>query len=209
MLDASQALSRPVAESAAALASSLRDRELVIAARGGARWAAEALYRRHRRKAYRIASRLARPADRDDLVQDSFVMALSRLDRLRSPELFGSWLAAVVARTASRRFRRLRLVARVELEDSPPEEQLVSQAAGPDILAEIGTVRRVLELLPVEARLVFILRRVERMSIDEVAVHIGRSVATVKRRFADAQRLLDQGIARGRGCLRRRRATSG
>src|SRR5262249_30934870 len=78
------------------------------AARAGESWAGAALYRRHRRMAYRIASRLAAPADRDDLVQDSFLDALANLAQLRNPELFGSWLASVVTRTAARRHRRLR-----------------------------------------------------------------------------------------------------
>lgn len=174
------------------------DRELVLAARAGETWAAEALYRRHRRMVYRIASRLARPSDRDDLVQDSFLNVLASLNRLKSPELFGSWLAAVVTRTASRRFHRLRLVARLDRELPFPTELLVSRAPAPDVLAELKAIYRILDRLPVEARMVFILRRVERMSIGEVAGYMRRSVATIKRRLAAAEHMLDQRMTRTR-----------
>jgi RNA polymerase sigma-70 factor (ECF subfamily) len=194
----------PAGPRAATPDPTLRDRELVAAAREGESWATAALYRRHRRMAYRIASRVARPADREDLVQDAFLEVLSSLKQLRNPELFGSWLASVVARTAARRFRRVRRMAPLD-GDVAASGSLASSAAGPDVFAELGNVHRLLELLPIEVSLVFVLRRVERMSIDEVAARIGRSVATVKRRLSAAERLLDQGMARGPAKLARAR----
>jgi RNA polymerase sigma-70 factor (ECF subfamily) len=154
--------------------------------------------------AYRIASRLAAPADRDDLVQDSFLDALANLGQLRNPELFGSWLASVVTRTAARRHRRLRRLTSLDRDGGLSNERLVSPAAPPDVFAELGGIDRLLALLPLEVSLVFVLRRVERMSIDEVSVRIGRSVATVKRRLADAERLLNKGMIDGPRRLGRR-----
>ena len=55
-----------------------------------------------------------------------------------------------------------------------------------------------LDRLPVEVRIVFILRRVDRMSITEVAAQLGRSVATVKRRLAHVERMLDRRLADAR-----------
>jgi RNA polymerase sigma-70 factor (ECF subfamily) len=171
------------------------DSDLVTAARAGEMWAAEALYVRHRKMVQRIASRLAHAHDRDDLVQDSFLAALGSLHKIQNPELFGSWLAAVVTRTAAHEFQRRRAVARRDRAGLAPEH-LASRAAPPDVLAELGRISRLLERLPVEARRVFILRRVERMSNEEVAARMGRSLATVKRRFAHAQRVLDRRLLR-------------
>jgi RNA polymerase sigma-70 factor (ECF subfamily) len=166
------------------------DRELVSAARAGESWAARALYERHRRMVRRIASRVAGADDREDLVQDAFLKALCSLDQIENPELFGSWLASVVVRTAAHAFNRRRQLAR--LDGGGMVDQLTSPAAPPDVLADLRAVYRVLENLPVESRLVFILRRVERMSIVEVAAHLGRSMATVKRRLARAEGLLNR-----------------
>jgi RNA polymerase sigma-70 factor (ECF subfamily) len=168
------------------------DSELVAAARAGESWAAEALYRRHRKMVQRVASRFARAHDRDDLVQDAFLKALCSLDKIENPDLFGSWIAAVVTRTAAHGFHRRRLIARLDGASALAPEHLTSRAAPPDVLAELRSIYRVLERLPVEARLVFILRRVERMSIEEVAAHLGRSVATIKRRLAHAEETLSR-----------------
>jgi RNA polymerase sigma-70 factor (ECF subfamily) len=155
--------------------------------------------------AYRIASRLAAPADRDDLVQDSFLDALVNIGQLRNPELFGSWLASVVTRTAARRHRRLRRLTSLDRDGGFANDRLVSPIAPPDVFAELGGIDRLLGLLPLEVSLVFVLRRVERMSIDEVSTRIGRSVATVKRRLADAERLLNKGMIDGPSRLGKRR----
>lgn len=170
------------------------DRELVLAARAGEAWAAEALYRRHRKMVDRIAARYTPRHERDDLVQDSFLKALCSLDQIENPELFSSWLASVVMRTAAHGFHRRRLVTGFDdgLAAGVGVEPLTSRAAPPDVFAELAKIYRVLERLPVEARLAFILRRVERMSIEEVAARLGRSVATVKRRLAHAEGLLSR-----------------
>ena len=175
------------------------DRELVIAARAGQGWAADALYRRHRRMVDRVASRFAQGHDRDDLVQEAFLRALCSLDQIDHPELFASWLRSVVARTAAHGFHRKRSQARLNGgEGAPFEEMAASPVAPPDVLAELARIYRLLERLPLEVRAAFILRRVERMSIGEVAARLGRSVATVKRRLLHAERLLDRRMAGSR-----------
>ena len=171
------------------------DYDLVVAARAGETWAAGALYRRHREMVVRFASRFEPGHDRDDLVQDAFLMALGSLDQIDHPELFTSWLRAVVARTAATRFRRTRRHARLRKRNTAPLQQLASGAAPPDVVAELDGIYRSLESLPAEARVVFILRRVERMSTVEVAARLARSAATIKRRLVRAERLLDRRLA--------------
>jgi RNA polymerase sigma-70 factor, ECF subfamily len=164
------------------------DRDLVIAARGGATWAVDALYRRYSKMAFRIASALARPSDRDDVVQESFLQAFGSLHRLRNPELFASWLASVVRMVARIFYRRSQLAR--ERFDPAPLEDLASAAAPLEILADLRTVHDLLERFPVEPRLAFVLSRVGHMPVHEIAVRMGRSVATVKRRLARAESLL-------------------
>ena len=178
-------------------AATTQDRELVLAARSGETWAAEALYRRHSKMVQRIASRFTETHDRDDLVQDSFLKALCCLDQIEYPELFPSWLASVVTRTAAHGIHNKRRLRRLNRASAIAPEHLTSQPAPPDVFAELRSIYRLLDRLPVEARLVFILRRVERMSIEEVAARVGRSAATVKRRLARAQRLLSRRTASG------------
>ena len=175
------------------------DRELVSAARAGETWAAGALYRRHRKMITRVAARFQQGHDCDDLVQDTFLAALRQLDQIEHPELFSDWLRAVVIRTAFARLRHQRsLRAQLCKVDGVPLEHLAWRGAPPDVSVDLNRVYRMLDRLPFEERVVFILRRVDRMSIAEVAAQLGRSVATVKRRLAHVERMLDRRLADAR-----------
>lgn len=85
------------------------DARLVRRARDGDQGAFESLVRRHLKSAYAVAlSELADPRDAEDAVQDSFVIALERLDDCRDPAAFGGWLRRIVrnrARSLGRRER--------------------------------------------------------------------------------------------------------
>jgi RNA polymerase sigma-70 factor (ECF subfamily) len=167
----------------------LPDRELVIAARAGQAWAGEALYRRYRAMAYGVASRFARGHDRDDVIQDAFLRALGSLDQIQHPDLFANWLASLVVYTAVQRARSRRRRARLDDRARISIEYLSARPAAPEVGAELKAIYRRIDKLPGEARIAFVLRRVEGMSIQEVAGRLGRSVATAKRRLAQAEKL--------------------
>jgi len=173
------------------------DAELVAAARDGHDWAREALFRRHAPMALGMAHRLM-PHDGevdgevDDLVQDSFVSVLQRLERLQNPQAFAAWLGSTVLHAVGKRLRRRRMLARLGLR---PREVIDPDAvAAPNAPAEIAVeLRRVYALvdrLPVEQRIALILRRVDEMEIPEIARCMGLSPSTVKRRLKAAEERL-------------------
>jgi RNA polymerase sigma-70 factor, ECF subfamily len=171
------------------------DTALVLAARAGEEWAREALFRRYARLALGLAYRiLPSDADIDDLVQDSFLYAFERLDRLSNPQAFQAWLSSIVVRTASKRLRRRRLQVRLGLRSNQPidADEVVSRSAPPDVAAELRAVYGLLEKLPAEERVALVLRRVERLEIPEIAEQMGLSVSTVKRRLNAAEARLDR-----------------
>jgi RNA polymerase sigma-70 factor, ECF subfamily len=173
------------------------DVALVVAARAGEEWAREALFRRHASLVNGLAYRLlGRDADVDDLVQETFVQALGSLSRLRADETFASWLAAIVVRTAHKVMRRRRLQTRLGLRgpDAPDWEGLVSKAAPPDVLADLMRLYRVVETLPPKVRIPLLLRRVDGSSLPEIAQLTGASLATVKRRLAAGEKVLQRSL---------------
>jgi len=166
------------------------DAALVLAARVGEEWAREALFRRYARMALGLAYRiLPVDADIDDLVQDSFLYAFERLERLSNPQAFQAWLSSIVVRTAGKRLRRRRLQIRLGMLRSEPidVDEVVSRAAPPDVAAELRAVYALLERLSVEERIALVLRRVERLEIPEIAEQMGLSSSTVKRRLSSAE----------------------
>src|SRR5438552_10937185 len=66
------------------------------------------LVRRHIRSAYAIAlASLANPADAEDVCQDSFIVALQRLEECRDRARFAAWLFLIV-RNRAQHYRRYR-----------------------------------------------------------------------------------------------------
>jgi RNA polymerase sigma-70 factor (ECF subfamily) len=148
----------------------------------------------------RVAGRLAPESDAADLVQETFAQAIEGLGSIRNPDLFSAWLISIVRNLAQRSGRRRALAARQH--DSLSAEDLVFNGAPPDAYAELSTLSKIVECLPRETGQAFVLRRIERMSIKEVASRLGRSVATVKRRLKRAERSVSRWLA---GDLRPRR----
>jgi RNA polymerase sigma-70 factor, ECF subfamily len=188
----------PTETPAPSSAKVLSDAALVQAARSGESWAQTALFQRHVRAVMGLAHRLvAHPAEVDDLVQDTFVHALNRLDTLKNPQAFASWVYSIVVRTASKRLRRQRLLVKLGLRTATPIDldQVVSKQASPEIASELAIVYGMLESLPAEQRVALVLRRVEELELAEIAERMGLSVTTVKRRLAAAE----AGLARARG----------
>lgn len=171
------------------------DAALVVAARAGDAWAQEALFRRYVRMALGLAHRmLAHSGEVDDLVQDSFLYAFERLDRLQNPQAFSAWLGSIVVRTASKRLRRQRLLTRLGMRRSEPIEpdQVIASSAPPETAVELRAVYALLESLPAEERIALVLRRVEGMEIAQIAEYMGLSASTVKRRLAAAEVRLER-----------------
>lgn len=194
--------SRPFPRSADAEAKSgagLTDAALVEAARQGQLWAQEALFTRHSRMVLGLAQRiLAGREEADDLAQDAFVFAFSRLDTLNNPQAFSSWLGSIVVRTASKRLRRQRLMVRLGLRRNEPIDPntIVSNIAPSDVGAELRVVYSMLNSMPAQQRVALVLRRVEGMELKEIAEQMGLSLATVKRRLLDAEGRLERALAR-------------
>jgi RNA polymerase sigma-70 factor, ECF subfamily len=176
------------------------DAALVVAARAGEGWAQEALYQRYARMVIGLSQRiLAGRDDADDLAQDAFVFAFTRLDTLQNPQAFQAWLRSIVARTASKRLRRQRLLVRLGIRRNEPIEpdSVVSPDAPADVASEVRAVYGLLDRLPAEERVALVLRRVEGLDLAEIAEQMKLSLATVKRRIAAAEGRLERARQRG------------
>ncbi|HEY5957541.1 MAG TPA: RNA polymerase sigma factor, partial [Polyangiaceae bacterium] len=185
----------------AALASNLvrleerpTDAELVTAALRGELTAKEQLFRRYVGMASATTYRLiGRDSELEDIVQESFMQALATLDRLVEPQAFSAWLMRIVVGAAIATLRRRRLLTRLGLIRPEPIqlESLVTRDVPPDIAADLRSIYRLIDALPAAERVILVLRRVEELSLQEIADRTNWSLATVKRKLARAERLLD------------------
>lgn len=99
-----------------------------------------------------------------------------------------------------RRFRRRRLLARLGLDrgvDDARLERVVDPSASPEVRADLARLDDALGRLPVAPRLAWVLRYVEGCELKELADQCGCSLATAKRRIAQA----DVALRAQLGCM--------
>ncbi len=137
--------------------------------------------RRHQQRVFRLAGRFFRdPAEVEDVAQDTFLTAWSKLATYRAEAPFEHWLTRVCLNTCYGRFRRRR--DEVALEHEPAQ-------APSDPTAKLE-VERLLSALPPPDRFVLLLLYGEGWSVAEIAERLGWSRSNVKVRAFRARRKL-------------------
>jgi len=118
--------------------------------------------------------------DVDDLVQDVFLTAYTRVAELRNPAAFGGWIAAIARNRATDHLRQSR--EQVELPEDLP--------GGDPIQAETFAVLEVVRKLPEAYRETLLMRLVEGMSGAEIAERSGLTPASVRVNLHRGMKLL-------------------
>ena len=148
----------------------------------------EALFRQHSGYVAAVALRLlGRDGDVDDVVQDVFLSAWKGAGNLRDPGAIKGWLATVTVRIAQRKLRMRKVKTFFRLDGDPEYENIPAPGASPEERALLSRIYEILDGIPVDHRLAWTLRYVEREQLDDVARLCGCSLATAKRRIAAAQ----------------------
>jgi RNA polymerase sigma-70 factor (ECF subfamily) len=151
-------------------------------ARAGA-GALEALYRDHHDFVWRVVRRLGAPDGAvDDLVQDVFLVVRRRLAGYRERGSARSWLLAIARRVvADHRKLSRHAQAREAAAPVPAPAEDLERALERERSAAV--VRRFLDELPEEQRIVFFLVEVEGLSAPEVSRAMGVRLNTVYSRL--------------------------
>jgi RNA polymerase sigma-70 factor, ECF subfamily len=179
------------------------DAELVERAIGGDRWAQEAIFRRYAGAVGKLARRLlGHREDADDVVQETFVTAMTSLGSLTDPSGLRHWLMRIAVFRSRRRYRRRRMLRAVglsrELADTTLA-RLAAQNTPPDVLHDLRRIDALLARVSTDERIAWMLRKVEGLTLEEVAKMSGCSLATAKRRIEAVQVRLDAALDRERG----------
>lgn len=180
------------------------DANLVVRIRRGDGLAFEAIMRRYNRRLYRLARSLVQDdMEAEDIVQEAYVNAFTKLASFARPESFGAWLSRITINEALGRLRRR---ARIRpLDDRTGDAaldldrllfDLGRTQPDPERLAATRELRHMIEqaidALPPSFRTVFVLRAVEGLSVAETAAILGIKPETVKTRFHRARAQLRQ-----------------
>ncbi len=152
------------------------------------------VYAEHSAYVARLAFRLlGRSHEVDDLVQDVFLAAMSGLSGLLEPRAVRGWLATLTVRLAGRKLRRRKIAAFLSFDDGKGHDVTAPNASA-EQQALLGQLYELLHELNVSERLAWTLHRIEGETLESVAVMLGCSLATAKRRIAVAQSHLQEAL---------------
>jgi RNA polymerase sigma-70 factor (ECF subfamily) len=181
--------------------SSLPEVDLVDLARAGDREAFRAIMTRCNQRLFRIARAVVRDeSEAEDVLQEAYTRAFATFAGFRGEAGVATWLTRIVLNEAHGRLRRRRPTVELDQVEAAQGRGQVLAFPGaargetPEAEAARAQIRRLLERavddLPEPFRLVFILREVEELSVEETADHLGLQVETVKTRLHRARRRL-------------------
>ena len=136
---------------------------------------------------YRIVGNVA---DAQDLTQEAFIKALQRQDQLKDLDKAAHWLSRIATNTAIDFLRRSGRVNFTDLE-TLPEPVLRSRLESPEqrVLRREHSDRleEGLQVLTAREKMALLLRDVEDLPAEEVALRLNCSKATVRSHIANAR----------------------
>jgi RNA polymerase sigma-70 factor (ECF subfamily) len=191
----------PTARARAPSTPSVTDAELVERARAGETAAFGELVCRHQAAVLRAARAVCRSQEEaEDVAQEAFVAAWTKLAGFRGDAQFRTWLLAITWRHAQDRreslWKRLRRFTSTEHERY--EEPVTVARGEDDRLADqalVRTVRTLVSDLPAKLRDPLLLASTGECTYEEMAAMLGVPSGTLKWRVMEARRRLKARLA--------------
>jgi RNA polymerase sigma-70 factor, ECF subfamily len=179
----------------------LEDIELVQRALARDGNAFRTIMQKYNRRLYRIARSILRnDSEAEDVVQEAYMHAFTRLDSFRGDSSLPTWLARITINEALGRLRTQRSTVDIvtfEARMNPAEIiqfPLTSKSDDPErTMAQrqiLQLVEQATDNLPEVYRIVFVTRVIEGLSVEDTAEILGIRPETVKTRLHRARRLL-------------------
>jgi len=183
----------------------LTEEVLVAAARRHDEAAGRELIRRHNPRLFRVARGIVDcDAEAEDVVQDAYLAAFTRLNQFRGASRFSTWITRITMNAARMRKRGARWHQEYDTVDEKNEQggavvnfpgsgiELPETALG---RSQISTMlETAVGSLPEDLRLVFLLHEAEGMSVLAIARDLSLNPITVRTRLYRARKRLRAGL---------------
>jgi RNA polymerase sigma factor (sigma-70 family) len=164
------------------------------------------LMRRYNRRLYRLArATLRNDSEAKDALQEAYIRAYRSMSQFRGESALSTWLSRLVLNECGA--RRRRSARREKIMPIVSADDVADRILGiadsneqPDQALARAQIRNVLERkvsnLPDAFRVVFVLRSVEELSVEEVATILDIPEETVRSRHFRAKGILREAVAR-------------
>ncbi len=125
----------------------------------------------------------------EDLLQEAFAEAFSKLDSFRFDSSFGAWIKRIVVNRCINHLKK-RKVDLTFMDDVPEKGGTASHVEDDKIDYEVKKVHKAMELLPNGYRVIFSLYLLEGYDHSEIAQILDISESTSKSQFSRAKQKL-------------------
>lgn len=187
--------------------AAIDDLTLVHASKSGDVAAFEELVRRYDRKLLRIAQHITHNReDAEDVVQEAFLKAFQHLGQFQENSKFSTWLIRITFNQSLMKLRKRRPTREVSIDDGFQSEEdhlpidVADWAPNPEELYRASELREILRKtlqgLGAGLRVVFVLRDIEGLSLEETAEALDLSLAAVKARSLRARLQLRERLSK-------------
>ena len=189
----------------------MSERELVKRAQAGDFEAFSELISAQKDKIYGLARKLAgNDQDAEDIVQETFLKAIDKIDQFRLESSFGTWLYSIALNEARALFAKRKQAELKPIEEYLPaggenhsghdSEHSLFDWKDPHRELEADELRRIIDEaiadLPYKYREAFLLRYIEELPVKEIASMIHETEAATKSRILRARLALRDYLSR-------------
>jgi RNA polymerase sigma-70 factor (ECF subfamily) len=162
----------------------------------------EALFKKYQTPIFNVVVRMVRGEDAYDITQEVFLKALRNLKSFRGDAKFSTWLYTIARHTCLNHLRHKQVIDEESLEEQQeehPGNEPVDLGMNVSSIAETRELQRVVDDLlarmPVEGRMLLVLRDFEQLSYDEISSVTGLSIVNVKSKIHRARQLFKKRFA--------------
>ena len=198
----------------AAVARADADMLLVRQYLAGDNKAFEMLFKKYQSPIFNVVTRMVHGEEAYDITQEVFLKALRALHNFRGDSRFSTWLYTIARHTCLNHLRHKAVIDEESLEEQQeehPGNEPIDPAMNVSSLCETRELQRVVDAvlatMPVEQRMLLVLRDFEQLSYDEISHVTELSIVNVKskihrarlafkKRFAPYLELLEGGLGR-------------
>ena len=172
------------------------DRNLAAGLVAGEEWAVSETWRRFAPMVLMTAQRvLGSKSEAEDLAQEVFCQVFQRAKTLRKFDSFRSFVYSFAVRLLRAELRRRKRRQWLSFFGGEPPETPDLRSADVESREVLRRFDRLLDRLAARDRLVFVLRRMDNMTIEEIAETMDLSTSTVKRAMAHAAERLSRWVS--------------
>jgi RNA polymerase sigma factor (sigma-70 family) len=177
------------------------DAQIITEILGGKKEKYALLMQKYNQRLYRISKGYIKDeAEIEDVMQDTYVKGFQNLMRFEGRSQFGTWITRILINECLQHIKKLNKKELFEnSEENPVTMNNITDNQNPETKALNKELKQTLEQkiegLPEKYRVVFLMREVEQMSIEETSEVLELSIANVKIRLNRAKTMLRESLS--------------